>query len=67
MAKNGRGLASMLERTFRIITAVNSGTAFMIEAKQGQFLVTARHLVSGEADRHEVGETVRLYRGRMTS
>ena len=61
MVKDGLGLASILERTFRIKTAVDFGTAFIVEGKQGQFLITAWHLVSGESDHHQVGETIRLY------
>ena len=54
-------IANMIERTFHIRTAVNSGTAFVIECEGLQCLVTAKHVVATGFVGVGPGETIRLY------
>ena len=52
-------IEGVIERTFHIRTMFNSGTAFVIENNDQQYLITAKHIVDGVL----LGETVRLSSG----
>jgi hypothetical protein len=45
---------NVYDRTFLLKTTVGTGTAFAVDIDDRQYLVTARHMVAGLGDHHQV-------------